>query len=116
MAEAAKAEEFLPDWNKHGRLSPDEVRDAANYTSVQFQCSNVSGEVEMLSDESVFSGRGHSEDDGAGDNNNNNQRWKNEVWSEATTPTMLRNGEIFHQKAAASIVSPPFHWWAGIIP
>ena len=115
MAEAAKAEEFLPDWKKHGRLSPDEVRDAANYTSVQFQCSNLSGEVEMFSDESVFSGtdsgmRVVGEDFegaaiGAVDNNNNNQCWNNEVWSEATTPTILRNGEIFHQKAAASIVS-----------
>ncbi|KAL9188694.1 hypothetical protein ACHAXT_007072 [Thalassiosira profunda] len=30
--------------------------------------------------------------------------WQNDVWSDATTPSLLQNNEIFHQKAAASIV------------
>ena len=128
-------------------LSPDEVRDASNFTSVQFQCSNLSGEVEMFSDDgtgtdsclsdgglsasrtaalilsrtntgasSVFSrdsGRSAKEiaeetedpEAVAGTYREGTVSWQNDVWSEATTPTLLRNGEIFHRKAAASIVS-----------
>jgi hypothetical protein len=36
--------------NGGGRLSPDEVRDASNFTKIQFQCNPaMGGEVEMLS-------------------------------------------------------------------
>lgn len=84
--------EFLPDFNNtSGCLTPDEVRDAANFTSIQFECSCTSGEVEM------FSG-----DEGDSPNDN---CFQNEVWSEATTPSILNRGDIFHHKAASSIVS-----------
>eukprot|EP01082_Thalassiosira_pseudonana_P004820 g4221.t1 g4221 contig15:589733-591122(+) len=84
--------EFLPDFNNtSGCLTPDEVRDAANFTSIQFECSHTSGEVEM------FSG-----DEGDSPNDN---CFQNEVWSEATTPSILNRGDIFHHKAASSIVS-----------
>ena len=46
-----KPEDYIPDWKTTGALNPQEVRDATNFTSVQFQCSNVSGEVEMFSDD-----------------------------------------------------------------
>ena len=147
--QAPKPEDYIPDWKTTGSLNPQEVRDAANFTSVQFQCSNVSGEVEMFSDDGegsdYFSGgeEGDSifDNEGAGrgekgvisptiwetmanpkhateiENRNREvtslSRWQNEVWSsnnngahsDATTPSILHSDEIFHQKAAASIVS-----------
>lgn len=155
--QAPKPEDYIPDWKTTGALNPQEVRDAANFTSIQFQCSNVSGEVEMLSDcgegSDYFSG-GYNDNGGEGgedgdsifDNdeqgncsrgekgvisptiwesmadpkhakeieNRNREvtslppsRWQNEVWSsnnnggthsDATTPSILHSGEIFHQK------------------
>jgi len=144
--QAPKPEDYIPDWKTTGSLNPQEVRDAANFTSVQFQCSNVSGEVEMFSDDGEGSDyfSGGEEGDSIFDNNeggrgekgvisptiweamadpkhateieNRNREvvWQNEVWSsnnnggahsDATTPSILHSGEIFHQKAAASIVS-----------
>jgi len=130
---APKPEDYIPDWKTTGSLNPQEVRDAANFTSVQFQCSNVSGEVEMFSDDGEGSdyfsgGEGDSIFDNEGGRGEKGvisptiweamadpkHRWQNEVWnsnnnggahSDATTPSILHSGEIFHQKAAASIVS-----------
>jgi hypothetical protein len=87
-------EEFLPDWNATkggGLLSTTEVQDAANFTSIQFQLSITSGEVEMLSGDDASC--------------QNNQCWQNEVWSDVSPPSPLASGEIFHKAAAASIVS-----------
>eukprot|EP00578_Thalassiosira_sp_NH16_P024770 CAMPEP_0181096124 /NCGR_PEP_ID=MMETSP1071-20121207/10867_1 /TAXON_ID=35127 /ORGANISM="Thalassiosira sp., Strain NH16" /LENGTH=607 /DNA_ID=CAMNT_0023178515 /DNA_START=223 /DNA_END=2042 /DNA_ORIENTATION=- len=154
-ADATMQREFFPDFGAEGGgLSPDEVRDAANFTSIQFQCSNLSGEVEMFSgdecvvgtdDDDDASGSRGGADTGFGDRfsmrsmsfksssgghvsprpfsgfgaddiadddvDASHQRrrekhcWQNEVWSDATTPSILNRGEIFQQKAAASIVS-----------
>ena len=161
--------DFIPNWSiespgDNGMLNPEEVQNAANYTSIKFQYSTMSGAtageggspgteegLEVFSDDgthqydddrtadtgsvlsgSVFSGHygntsGRNTPLGmVGDlqnathhpaqqeqqaaestatTNNNKQTWQNDVWSEATTPTILQGNEIFHQKAAASIVS-----------
>ncbi len=94
MSNITPSQEFLPDWSATkggGVLSPSEVQDAANFTSIQFQCSMVSGEVEMLSGDDARC--------------SNNQCWQNEVWSDVSPPSPLASGEIFHQAAAASIVA-----------
>lgn len=94
MSNITPSQEFLPDWSATkggGVLSPSEVQDATNFTSIQFQCSMVSGEVEMLSGDDA--------------SRSNNQCWQNEVWSDVSPPSPLASGEIFHQAAAASIVA-----------
>ncbi|KAL3805048.1 hypothetical protein HJC23_003276 [Cyclotella cryptica] len=96
-------QDFLPTLT--AGLSPDEVRDAANFTSIQFQCSNISGEVEMFSgDEFGSPGNDSARSDNTSGGHSTNY-FQNEVWSEATTPSLLLRGDIFHHKAAASIVS-----------
>ena len=94
MTNITPSQEFLPDWSATkggGVLSPSEVQDAANFTSIQFQCSMVSGEVEMLSGDDASCP--------------NNHCWQNEVWSDVSPPSPMASGEIFHQAAAASIVA-----------
>lgn len=91
------SEEFLPS-NLDGGLSPEEVRDAANFTSIQFQCTSPGNtdhsEIEI-----------HENYDSCRDESETNVSWQNEVWSEAPTPSILQKSDIFHRKAAASIVS-----------
>jgi len=96
-APLVNSEEFLPS-NLDGVLSPEEVRDAANFTSIQFQCTSPGNtdhaEIEI-----------HENYDSCHDESETNVSWQNEVWSEATTPSILQKSDIFHHKAAASIVS-----------
>ncbi|KAL7468946.1 hypothetical protein ACHAXS_009181 [Conticribra weissflogii] len=91
------SEEFLPNDLDEG-LSPEEVRDAANFTSIQFQCTSPGNtdhaEIEI-----------HENYDSCHEDTQTNVSWQNEVWSEATTPSILQKSDIFHHKAAASIVS-----------
>lgn len=100
MLNITPSQEFLPDWNdatKSGAmLSPNEVQDAANFTSIQFQCSMVSGEVEILSGDDASDRCSTNKDQSC---------WQNEIWSDVSPPSPLASGEIFHRAAAASIVA-----------
>lgn len=126
-----KPEDYIPDWNTSEILTSEDIQNASNYTKLQFQMANIAsenGEVEMFSDDGMGSDYFSSD----GDNNKepsiweglanpnsltehtqlqeldsklDKQCWQNDVWSDATTPSILnRTDEIFHQKAAANIV------------
>ena len=92
-------DDFIP--NLQSGLSEDEVRDAANYTSIQFNCSSTSGEVEVLDENSSM---------GAFDVSGGYfDSWKNEVWSDSGAANAIEtqplSNEIFQQKDAANMVS-----------
>ena len=90
-------EDFFP--NLQSGLSEDEVRDATNYTSIQFNYSVTSGEVEVF-DENNSAGA-FDTDDGEGLDS-----WKNEVWSDSkNAPRTQNSSEIFQQKEAANMIS-----------
>jgi len=104
---AFNEEEFFP--NLQSGLSEDEVRDAANYTSIQFNCNFTSGEVEVF-DENNSSGlldddANHHGEEGIIDS------WKNEVWSSDSNAPNTRNNEeqfssdLFRLKEAANMIS-----------
>jgi len=122
---AQTTKEFLPNWdtdmlhngNRSGTcvgLSDDAIREASNFTKIQFQCSGQGGEVEMVSgDELTFdaasddatkkmNGGGYCDlspssipsaiggiDDENDDEDNNNddqgkQVWQNDLWSDVS--------------------------------
>jgi hypothetical protein len=97
---AFKEDDFFP--NLQSGLSEDEVRDATNYTSIQFNYSFTSGEVEVF-DENISVGA-FDADDGKGIDS-----WKNEVWSHSNAPrtqnTQHFSSELFQQKEAANMIS-----------
>lgn len=131
-------QEFLPNWkdmNGDGAgLSDDAIRDAANFTKIQFQCSGQGGEIEMLSGDEFFDESCASItetddvtkkmncsyspsaivlvpsdidgfDEDNGEYDDKKQVWQNEIWSDLSAHSSTVQANIFHQKAASNLVS-----------
>lgn len=143
---AQTTKEFIPNWDTdilhHSNgsvtcvgLSDDAIREASNFTKIQFQCSGQGGEVEMVSGDeitfdaasddvtkkmnggycdlspssipSAIGGIGEENDDE--ENNNDDQGkqvWQNDLWSDVSVhSSSMAQYDIFHQKAASNLVS-----------
>ena len=95
--------------NRQDALSPQEIRDAANFTSIQFSCGR-NGEVEMSDD--GLSDYYSSNDNQEGRNDNNGDEYHSEngavfmnaVWTSRPQDTSLSTTEIFESKEAGGIV------------
>ena len=143
---AQTTKESLPNWdtdmlhniNCGGTcvgLSDDAIREASNFTKIQFRCSGQGGEAEMVSgDELTFDAASDDDatkkmngycdlspssipsaiggiDDGNDDEDNNNddqgkQVWQNDIWSDVSAhSSSTAQYDIFRQKAASNLVS-----------
>lgn len=101
IAVAFNEEEFFP--NLQSGLNDDDVRDAANYTSIQFNCNSTSGEVEVFDENSP----GVFDVSGGGGDRAGLDSWKNEVWLNDVELRSTRNDDdqIFEQKGARNMTA-----------
>lgn len=143
---AHTTKEFIPNWDtdilhhSYGSgtcvgLSDDAIREASNFTKIQFQSSGQGGEVEMvsgdeltfdtasddvtkkmnggscdLSPSSIPSAIGGIDEENDDDDSNNDdqgkQVWQNDLWSDVSAhSSSMAQYDIFHQKAASNLVS-----------